>query len=251
MARRTYYGRGPRKTGYVGTGIMTTARQIRHNARFRRARGYVNTRNRVAVNNGLGFPRRMTMTHRYAQTGIITTGGSGAMTTYNFRCNGMFDPDQTGGGHQPMYFDQMAAIYDHYTVIASKITVTFASADTTPTTTQMRIPFTVGVFLNDDSTTTPGINGVLENSLMKTHSFTMNPGNSRTMKLGWSAKKTFGGSILGNSSLVGTATVNPAEEQFFTLFADSAAMLDATDIFYRVQIDYIAVWTELKDIASS
>lgn len=229
-------------------------RKGKHPSKWRKARRVNNNQNvvnRINVKNGLGFPRRMTMTHRYAQQGVLSTGTSGAMTNYSFRCNGLYDPDATGAGHQPMYFDQMTAIYNHYCVIASKITVTFCQADTTPTTTQTRIPLVCGVYLNDDSTVTPGINGLLENALMKTRNFTLNDGSPKTCRLGWSAKKTFGGSILGNSNLQGTATINPAEEQFFTLFLDSAAMLDATDVYYRVQIDYITVWTELKDIASS
>lgn len=210
-----------------------------------------NTRLRTSVSTGLGFPRRLTQTHRYAQTGIIQGGASGAMATYNFRCNGMFDPDATGAGHQPMYFDQLTALYDHYCVIGAKIRVTFCIAESTPTVTQTRMPITVGVFINDDTTTTPGINGVLENSTHKAKSFTLNDGSPKTVTCKWSAKKTFGGSVLGNSNMQGTATVNPAEEQFFTLFTDSAAVVEAIDVFYRVQIDYIAVWTELKDIASS
>jgi len=150
-----------------------------------------------------------------------------------------------------MYFDQLTALYDHYCVIGAKMTITFCQADTAPTTSQTRIPVTVGVFINDDTTTTPGINGVLENSQMKARCFTLNDGSPKTIRVKWSAKKTFGGSVLGNSNLQGTATVNPAEEQFFTVFVDSAAMLDDTTVFYRVQIDYLAVWTELKDIASS
>ena len=32
------------------------------------------------------------------------------------RMNSLFDPDQTGTGHQPYYFDQFAALYNRYTV---------------------------------------------------------------------------------------------------------------------------------------
>ena len=39
--------------------------------------------------------------------------------------NSLFDPDFTGTGHQPYYFDQFATIYQRYTVIGSKLTATF------------------------------------------------------------------------------------------------------------------------------
>lgn len=42
---------------------------------------------------------------------------------YTFRGNSLFDPDYTGTGHQPMYFDQYAAIYNVYRVTGCSITV--------------------------------------------------------------------------------------------------------------------------------
>ena len=40
--------------------------------------------------------------------------------------NSLFDPDQTGTGHQPYYFDQFAALYNRYTVLGSKLTAEFS-----------------------------------------------------------------------------------------------------------------------------
>lgn len=60
-------------------------------------------------------------------TGIGYFGKSLAAVTNNsflFRGNGLFDPDVQVGGQQPMGFDQWAALYRHYRVIGSKITVT-------------------------------------------------------------------------------------------------------------------------------
>lgn len=40
------------------------------------------------------------------------------LTYHLFRANGIFDPDVTGTGHQPLYRDQVADLYTNYTVIA-------------------------------------------------------------------------------------------------------------------------------------
>ena len=40
-----------------------------------------------------------------------------------FRGNSCFDPDYTGTGHQPRYFDQYAAVYQKYKVTASSCKV--------------------------------------------------------------------------------------------------------------------------------
>ena len=37
------------------------------------------------------------------------------------------DPNHTGVGHQPLYFDQLMTIYNHYIVIGAKITVKFTA----------------------------------------------------------------------------------------------------------------------------
>lgn len=216
-------------------------------ARGRRYRTRV-PRNVVSTTTGLGFPKRMTMTCRYAETGTITTGGSGSTSTINYRANGLFDPNQTGGGHQPMYFDQMMSIYNHYICIGSKATITWCQL---PDGAGLRPPVTVGVYLNDDTTVTPSFNGILEQSNSIIRNMTQNTGSPVTTACKFSAKKVFGGSVLAAEDLQGTVTTNPAEEQIYTLFVDSGAALTACTVMYRIQIDYITVFRELKDNGGS
>lgn len=54
--------------------------------------------------------------------------------TVRFHMNGLYDPDQTGAGHQPMGFDQYMAFYEKYTVHASKIEVEAISRSVNTTT---------------------------------------------------------------------------------------------------------------------
>lgn len=62
----------------------------------------------------------------YAATDITTTARN------SFSCNGMYDVDETGVGHQPRFFDEMASFYDKYRVIGSKITVKFINLSGEP-----------------------------------------------------------------------------------------------------------------------
>jgi len=42
---------------------------------------------------------------------------AGAPNHYEFRANGMYDPEVAAGGHQPFGFDQLMARYQHFTVV--------------------------------------------------------------------------------------------------------------------------------------
>jgi hypothetical protein len=58
---------------------------------------------------------------RYADFGVQFTGSlSPAAQVY--RGNSLFDPDLTGSGSQPMYFDQLTAVYGQYCVMGCRVT---------------------------------------------------------------------------------------------------------------------------------
>lgn len=54
----------------------------------------------------------------------VDTIGAGGANTWEFRFNSLFDPDQTGTGNQPMYFDNYAQLYGRYKVSFAKIKAT-------------------------------------------------------------------------------------------------------------------------------
>ncbi|AWW06122.1 MAG: capsid protein [Cressdnaviricota sp.] len=202
-------------------------------------------RSKVNVKAGLGFPKRIQMTHKYVE-GISLTSTAGVISKYNWSCNGMFDPNTTGTGHQPLYFDQMSALYNHYTVIGSKIKIVCTSG------TVNAAPFFIGAFLDDDASSTniTDISGLAEQS---TGSYRMlAPGATQTIVFNkkWSAKKTFGGSVLANDSLQGTSSTNPLEQTHY-LIALQGANASSPSANFQVEIEYIAIWDELKDMAQS
>lgn len=63
---------------------------------------------------------------------VTLTSTIGAYAAYLFKGNGLFDPNQTGTGHQPVGFDQWApGIYRRYRVMASTISVSLLGNITT------------------------------------------------------------------------------------------------------------------------
>lgn len=69
---------------------------------------------------GLSYKRKVML--RYC-TQQVLTGTSGAKGQYVFRCGSIFDPDYTGGGHQPLGHDEWATFYNNYSVVQSFISV--------------------------------------------------------------------------------------------------------------------------------
>lgn len=56
---------------------------------------------------------------RYSEIVTVTTAASG-YGLYVFNLNGLFDPNQTGTGHQPRGYDQLSALYQRYRVLFTK-----------------------------------------------------------------------------------------------------------------------------------
>jgi len=50
---------------------------------------------------------------------------AGAPNHYQFRANGMYDPEVAAGGHQPFGFDQLMARYQNFTVLYSQCKAQF------------------------------------------------------------------------------------------------------------------------------
>lgn len=80
------------------------------------------------VNLGTGVPAALRMGFSFTRTVVLGTT-LGVPVDYVFRGNSLYDPDFTGVGAQPLYFDQMLAIYNHFSVRGCAIEVEFQSVD--------------------------------------------------------------------------------------------------------------------------
>lgn len=62
----------------------------------------------------------------------ITESATGLGAFYSFSVNSLFDPDFSGGGLQPLGFDQYAQFYGRYRVTGVKASVTFSARTSAP-----------------------------------------------------------------------------------------------------------------------
>lgn len=200
------------------------------------------------LTNSSPLPKVFKYTCKYSDTQIdLNPGAGGLLVSHLFACNGLYDPDISGAGHQPLGFDQLMPMYDHYRVIGSRIRVTFSNHDTT-------YPQIVGIHCQDNTTVSEGsVDPLIENGRTRwTKLATEGSGGSvKTLQYNWSAKNFFGKSSLNGDRYQGTVSANPTEMAYFRLFAQPDHANDSSAVRCTVEIDYIALLTEPHNFTQS
>lgn len=227
-------GRRAKRRRTVGAGAMTN---------FGPGRGL-----RVPAST---IPRKMTRKLVYCAR-FQRDPGAGTAASYFFSCNGLYDPDITGIGHQPMGFDQLMAFYDHYVVTGAKLTLTTMSQSTSlPAANQV-----VTIKIRDSVTGPPGDIAVPIEQGDCTYGVigSANGGSSQlTLQSSVNPAKFLGRrSALSDPNLKGSAAANPGEECFWQI---TCAALSSTDdpppLDFLVKIEYTAHFIEPKNLIQS
>lgn len=82
--------------------------------------------------NKTPFKRRFSCRLRYVETVTFTTGTLGALGTQQaWSLNSVYDPNNSGTGHQPYLFDTISALYSKYRVNAAKVTMNWCTIGST------------------------------------------------------------------------------------------------------------------------
>lgn len=219
-----------------------------------RRRKYRRTRRRRRYKKRNNFNKspiatKMATKLRYHDRITLNPNIAGQAAYYRFSANGCYDPDLTGIGHQPRGFDELMALYQHYTVVGSKITLR-AAADNGNV-----VDGVIGVSLTSDETfTSLQLNDWMERSDVKSKVIAGGAGApATTLTQTCSPKKFFGArNLLDEANYRGTTSANPADQIGFGIFCgalDSSA--DAGSYMIDVVIDYLVVLTEPKEVGSS
>lgn len=226
--------------------------------RRRTRRSYKRTRyNRKRVSHIAfgGQPSSKLVKLRYCEE-ISLNAATGSITYNDFCANGMYDPNLTGTGHQPLGYDQLMAYYDHYTVIGSKITAQFVSTTGTNATPSY---LAIGLY---DTTAQPANYSSVEH-MLESRRITMSPASTgaasyiktninegRVVKY-CSPKKFFNRSPKGDSTLKGGVTSNPSDLAVFSVIVGSVSGNDPSAVSLLITIDYIAIVSEPKLLSQS
>lgn len=229
---------------------QTNRRQRRNNRKRRTTK--VTKRSRLPA---LGMPSKQLVRLKYVDE-ITLDPSAGGIATSVFSANGMWDPYIGAGGHQPLYFDQYMANYDHYSVLGSKIKVTPLPNDSQYATTST--PGAYGVIVDDDVTFSyTSLAQIVESNQsrgkwrMYSNKLTgaNTSGKRPTIVQHFSAKKMIA-DPLGDSNK-GTVASNPSDGVFYQVWTSSVNANDPVPCSFLVELEYIALLTEPKFIAQS
>jgi len=192
----------------------------------------------------------------YYEYQISRSGTAGAISNYFISANGIFDPNVTGTGHQPMGFDTMMTYYEQYTVMASKITVCFCNNSLQAVR--------AGISLTPD--TTAGVIGdIVENGLIKfvaldapnvgTPGACAGGGGARikSVSMDCNVASYFGRKtqreMLNDTNLYGTAGANPTEQVYFDIITWGAFSADNTTVLLDFVVEYDVIFWEPRKVS--
>lgn len=199
------------------------------------------------------FPETFTTSLKYVEVVEIDCEALGAPKKYEFRANSIYDPNLTGTGHQPIGRDQFAALYDHYTVIGSKMKATFYPKGDY----SQNVSMFLGGMTTDTTNTFTSVSEMLEQSNSKGNILTkLGTKASVVRNLKYSPRKMFKigkGSIIGNDRITTQVGTNPTEDAIFQLFAvqPDGSSVDPIPIKVLVEIEYLVVFSERRPLAQS
>lgn len=207
---------------------------------------------------GNPYPVHADVSFKYADRISMDAGGSGAVAQYQFSANGMYDPDVTGTGHQPLGFDQWmgtsstTGFYNHYCVAASHISVT-AFSQASDNTGQA----VVLLGLSDDVTTGIDFNTALENpTYTRVTLGSVGSGHDvQRITKHFNAAHYFGlskSSIYAKDDLKGIYNANPPEQCYYTLYVSSDnPTVNPAAVSLLIEIVFHAHLTERRELLGS
>lgn len=199
------------------------------------------------------FPARFKKTLRYCDIGYtLVSGALGLGGNYFFSANGLFDPDFTGAGHQPMGWDQMMLMYEQATCVSSKITVNAINASAA------NVYASFGLYLSPDTTSITSVPRLMENGYLKYKHLSpiTTQASLGRLSLNCDVSAYFGlqkskRSLVGDVELYTTAAANPTEQVYFVVLAFDPTAVNAVTVDFNVNIEYEVIFWEPRKLTQS
>jgi len=171
----------------------------------------------------------------FAMTSLL-----GVLGKQVYRWNSTFDPDLTNVGHQPLYRDTYASIYDQYSVVSAKAHIRLMNYNATA-------PFAVGCVTDDDATAASNLNVLTEQSHGMSRLLSPLSGNASNVSFDvtWDCGRILGIDPFASETYKTAVGSNPTEESDLIIWVQT---LDGSTALVAMQIvlEQEVLWTELQ-----
>lgn len=198
----------------------------------------------MKVPSGMPLQRRAYL--RYSQ-GIALSSTLGALGHNIFRANGIYDPDSSGIGTQPLGRDQWAALFNHSCVVRCKITMTPVWDS------NASVPLIYGITLTDDGSTPYTLwTGYTEAKKGSHRLHSANNQDNYSVTSVYDAKKFYNiTDIKDNVDRLGAPIGdNPTEGAFFDCWLQPFTSTTHSQLFI-IHMDFVVDFSEPKDLVQS
>ena len=199
-----------------------------------------------------GFPDSRLTRHRYCDNINLYQALPGTPEFYLFGANNGYDPDHSGTGHQPMGWDEMAAVYGTYAVVGSKITVrcspvAFFTGAGTGTPSTVPYPFYFGIFRDDNDAALYNLEALREQATSTWAITTLTSPRRRSCK--YSAKRQYGSNWQDESA---STLLQPPRRHLFDIWICCAETGEGHGTCaIEVTLEFIVLWTNRKEMGQS
>jgi len=242
---------------------FTTMKKSKRNQRFRKRNGRRGTTvppgrderkaqplsgqvsNPVTVHRALPLFGLRTRRHLpyYEAVVLVGPGNASATGQYIWSANGLFDPNVTGTGHQPMGFDQMMIFYNHYTVISSRIQCSVQNASGTGITAY------ASLLVSGSSSVTTDYTSNIENGEIAYAALSAPAaaGSNCVLKTAVNCAQFQGlSNIMDDPDMRGDSASNPAEQMYYVISVWNPASAVVASLIVNVLIDFDVIFHEPK-----
>lgn len=194
---------------------------------------------------GQVVPDRIMVNLSYSET-VELVNALSSTAAYDFRGNSCFDPNFTGTGHQPMGFDQLAALYSTYRVISSRCDVSWFQAQSTTNGVDVCL-------YPSDQTGSVTFDEALEQPYAIKGMTSGTSGMSRCRTSSFMTTKKLNGQkdIMTQSQYAALTSANPSDVWYWRLQAQNANQAINCDVFAQVKITYFVEFSDRLKLSSS
>jgi hypothetical protein len=197
------------------------------------------------------FPEKLITKVYYCDTGfqIIPTSGNGYFDYWIFRGNSPYDPDYSGVGTQPYYWDQFAVLYNNYRARASKITLTLFTTE--PDTTLQNIKSTLFPWRANSPPSEIEFNDLKMLPKCKSLQWNQDRNDFYQLTMKNSCDTGFFSDNPYDKDTTATVSSNPTDQWYWIFTTDTLLLTTETTIYFDVVIEYDVLFYKRAQIAES